>query len=69
MSFESVEVPFKLHGNRRCLTREQIENNEYLADFVKRFPNSFEWSPVMDLAYFIEPELEQDKINGTPTSK
>ena len=56
MKFESVAVPFKLHGNRRYLTREQLENTPYLADFVNRFPNSFEWSPTAEFLYFIEPE-------------
>lgn len=57
MKFDSVEVPFKLRGNRRYLTREQLENDPYLADFVNRFAGNFEMDPVTDIIYFIEPEL------------
>lgn len=53
--FETVEVPFVKVGNRRALTGLQLMQEPWLTDFVKRFPDSFEYAPDMDAAFFIEP--------------
>lgn len=55
--FETVEVPFVKIGNRRALTGLQMMQEPWLADFVKRFPDSFEYAQDMDAAFFIEPEI------------
>lgn len=56
--FESMEVPFVTIGNRRALTGLQMAQDPYLAEFVKRFPDSFEYATNMDVAFFIEPKNE-----------
>lgn len=58
--FETVEIPFVKIGNRRGLTGVQLMQYPYLADFVKRFPDSFEHPGNMDVALFIEPESDDD---------
>lgn len=52
----SAPVPFKLFGNRRGLTDQQLAEDEGLADFVARFPDSFERSDTMAAWLFIEPD-------------
>ncbi len=54
MSVESVEVPFIKIGNRRCLTDEQLFENPYLAEFVERFKDSFEYDGSRSIHIFIE---------------
>jgi len=53
--FETVEVPFVQIGNRRGLTREQVEDNPWLLDFVRAFPASFEPAIDQDALLYIEP--------------
>jgi hypothetical protein len=55
----TVEVPFVQIGNRRGLTREQLEENPWLLDFYKRFQHCFELHHSMDAVVFIEPELAE----------
>jgi hypothetical protein len=55
MTFETVEVPFKMSGNRRCLTDEQLSEEPHLADFVRRFKDSFERDERMAIWLFPEP--------------
>lgn len=55
MSAETVEVPFKMSGNRRCLTDEQLSESPHLADFVRQFKDSFERDDRMSLWLFKEP--------------
>lgn len=46
MSAQSVEVPFRMMGNRRCLTDQQIQDDPCLAAFVNRFTRCFERDPL-----------------------
>jgi hypothetical protein len=48
----SVEVPFMLWGNRQVLTRQQMENESWIKEFVNRFPRCFEWHPLVDIVVF-----------------
>ena len=41
--FETVEVPFKMLGNLQLLTVKQITEEPWLMDFIKRFPDCFEY--------------------------
>lgn len=52
---ETVEVPFVRVGNRRGLTDEQLTESRYLADFVRRFSQSFEYDAKQSVWLFIEP--------------
>ncbi len=54
--YKTVAVPFVKIGNRRGLTRLQIVEMPWLADFVKRFPTSFEPAADLDAVLFIEPD-------------
>lgn len=54
--YVTAEVPFIKVGNRRALTGLQLMQEPSLADFVKRFPDSFEYAYDMDVALFIEPK-------------
>lgn len=54
--YVTAEVPFVNIGNRRGLTGLQLMQDQALADFVKRFPDSFEYASNMDIALFIEPK-------------
>lgn len=55
MGYESVEIPFVNVGNRRGLTGQQIVEQPWLQEFIKRFPCSFEPMFVADILLFIEP--------------
>jgi hypothetical protein len=55
---ETVEVPFVAIGNRRCLTAQQLMEFPWLADFVQRFPTSFEHGGKADVYVFIEPHAK-----------
>ena len=55
--FESVPVPFIQRGNRRGLSRHQIEEDAFLADFVNRFRSSFEFDPYANFFIFIEQNM------------
>ena len=48
MKYETVEVPFKLWGNRAVLTSLQVQEKPWLLEFMARFPNCFERSCVID---------------------
>jgi hypothetical protein len=52
---DSAEVPFVVMGNRRGLTAQQLQEDQWLADFVKRFPDSFEMHVDADVWLFKEP--------------
>jgi hypothetical protein len=56
MVFETVEVPFKTLGNRRCLTDKQLTEFPWLKEFVARFPKSFERDDQWCAFLFIEPK-------------
>jgi hypothetical protein len=58
--YETVEVPFLTIGNRRGLTGLQLAEEPWLAEFVDRFKDSFEYLPNMDVAFFIEPGCIND---------
>ena len=62
MSYETVAVPFVTVGNRRGLTALQLAQHNYLRDFVRRFPDSFEPVYALDVILFIEPA--ETKANG-----
>lgn len=53
---ESVEVPWKLMGNQRCLTDQQLAEMPWLADFVKRFRHCFTYDEMRRLYVYNEPE-------------
>ena len=55
--YEDVAIPFQMSGNRRFLSRVQLEELSYLMDFVERFKNCFEWDAVMQRAYLIEQDV------------
>jgi hypothetical protein len=42
-TYESVEIPFFLLGDQQVLSRLQVESNQYLVDFIRRFPGCFEY--------------------------
>ena len=44
MKYESIEVPFKLYGNRLVLTEEQLVDCPWLREFVERYRDCFETS-------------------------
>lgn len=54
--YETVEVPFKLAGNRRCLTEKQLAESPWLMDFYQRFEHCFEASPVSSVVWLKEDE-------------
>jgi hypothetical protein len=51
MNDYTVEIPFQTLGNRRVLTRQQVEEMPWLLDFIKRFPKCFEYAWPND--YFV----------------
>ena len=51
-NYKTAAVPFVMHGNRQILTREQLENEPYLADFIASFPVCFEHDPMLCVFYF-----------------
>jgi hypothetical protein len=53
---QTIEVPFKMHGNRRYLTRHQIEDSVEIGAFYKRFKHRFEYDFMRDWAYLIEED-------------
>jgi hypothetical protein len=61
---ESVEVPFVKIGDRRGLTALQVREMPWLADFIKRFPDSFEPSVTMDVWLFVEPVPDKHAPTG-----
>lgn len=52
----TIEVPFQLHGNRRYLTRYQIEDSVELGAFYKRFQHCFELDHLREWYYLIEDD-------------
>ncbi len=50
--YETIAIPFKVQGNRHVLTRLQIEQSPYIADFVERFRHCFEADPMLDIFWF-----------------
>jgi hypothetical protein len=53
--FIDVAVPFRMFGNRRGLTDEQIANDYCLTEFVRRFRHCFEYEVSRNVWMFIEP--------------
>jgi hypothetical protein len=54
--YESAEIAFVKIGNRIGLTARQLRDNPELADFVKRFPDSFEPAEAnIDAVLYTEP--------------
>lgn len=60
MTYETVEVPFVLVGNRRALTVKQLVEAPHLMDFVERFLPCFEYDPVRFLFVLNETDDGQD---------
>lgn len=52
----TIEVPFQLHGNRRYLTRYQIEDSVELGAFYKRFQHCFDLDHLREWYYLIEDD-------------
>jgi len=61
--YETVAVPFIAVGNRRGLSRHQIEEVSWLAEFYNMFKDSFEIDCATDTCIFIEPveEISSDR--------
>lgn len=56
MNFVVTPVPFIQVGNRQALTCSQLVEDPSLADFVKRFPDSFEKDIYLDVIFFKESQ-------------
>ena len=56
---ETTEIPFVKIGNYTALTDEQIISMPWLGDFIKRFPNCFEYDR-FERAHYFWPEGKQD---------
>lgn len=54
--FESVEVPFMLHGNQQILTAQQLEEQPWLKEFVERFKHCFRQDLNRDVWIYEPPE-------------
>jgi hypothetical protein len=52
----TVEVPFMVMFNRRCLTDRQLFENPELKEFVTRFSDKFEYDIQLAVWWFIEEE-------------
>lgn len=63
-TYETFEVPFVIKGNRRCITRQQLEEIPGVGDFVRSFRDLLEWDSVQEV-YWFYPE---GASNGTSTS-
>ena len=57
----SIEVPFKLDGNRRYLDRFVIEDDAVAAAFYLRFKHRFQYDYLHDRAYLIEDDDGESK--------
>jgi hypothetical protein len=58
MTYVDKEIPFMLWGNRRCLSRWQIENDRAIGEFYLLFRHCFEHYPACDIVIFKEEPLE-----------
>jgi hypothetical protein len=56
VGYETIAVPFKMLGNRRCLTDQQLVELPWLKEFADRFPASFERDNERHVLLFIEPK-------------
>lgn len=56
----TVEIPFVVVGDRRCLTHTQLVEMPWLHDFVRRFPACFRYDVSADVVWF-EPPLDDTK--------
>lgn len=54
--YTSIPVPFIPFGNGRCLTEQQLCEDDCLRAFVQRFPESFEYDRVRRIFIFVEPD-------------
>ena len=61
MNAETVEIPFILRSNQRCLTALQYMQHEYIRDFIKRFPHCFEYGPLNEDIVLFYPEGDSPK--------
>lgn len=59
--YQTVAVPFRTsrNSNRRFLTRQQLAESSWLADFVGCFKHCFEWDDCAEVLWFIENDIEQ----------
>jgi hypothetical protein len=55
---QTIEVPFRMHGNRRYLTRLDIEDSVEIGAFYKRFKHRFEPDYLREWYYLIENETD-----------
>ena len=53
--YENVEVPFITRGNRQMLSRKQLEEIPWLAEFVERFKHCFHESDDYGFYLIYEP--------------
>ena len=51
-TYESVEIPFMMWGDRQVLSRLQVENHPFIEDFVRRFPYCFDQHEYADFLVF-----------------
>jgi hypothetical protein len=50
--YETVEVPFIQRGNRQLLTRKQLDDMPWLAEFVERFRHCFVEDLMLDVLWY-----------------
>ena len=50
--FENSEIPFKIIGNRQCLTAFQLMEMPYLKELITRFPSCFESGINQEVVFF-----------------
>jgi len=54
--FENVEVPFKIVKGKKCLTMEQVKENEWLQELIAGPHRTgwFNYSPELNVYFLIE---------------
>jgi len=52
MKCEDVAIPFRSRGNRQYLTEYQVADDPAAAEFIRHFPNCFEWVPWLQIFLF-----------------
>lgn len=50
--FETAEIPFQMMDGRQVLTGLQMMQEPWLGDFVKKFPDCFEFPWDRDIAIY-----------------
>lgn len=66
---ETVEMPFVKIGNRRGITATQMRELPWVAEFYRRFPDSFEPCYEVDAVLFIEPDAALSRPSPEKDSK